>query len=353
MKTEIKENIDTELINNKSNKFSCSNQEIFENKCPNEILSDEQIKYFYDKLKNITNNTEITIKTQNAIFQLLSLKEKINEDDNDISTIDFGKCFDILKESNDNPLKIIKVDIKNDDLTSTFVQYEIYDLLTGDKINLNNICKDVNIKINVKKTLGEETKNIINNLDNSGYNYLDINDSFYNDICSTYTSEDGKDVLLSDRYNDIYVHINEIYICQTGCQLISYNTTTERAECDCKIQEESIITNLEDISFSKGEIIEAFVGALKNSNFMVLKCYKLLLDFSKLILNYGFIIMSVILISDFILILLYIIKRRNKIAELIKYFIKIKFLTEGNNKNKKNSTMPIYQEISKSPKKIK
>ena len=64
---------------------------------------------------------------------------------------------------------------------------------------------------------------------------------------------------------------------------------------------------MEDISFSKNAIIEAFVGALKNSNFMVLKCYKLLLDFSKLILNYGFIIMSVILISDFILILIYII----------------------------------------------
>ena len=71
-----------------------------------------------------------------------------------------------------------------------------------------------------------------------------------------------------------------MYICQTGCQLISYNTTTEKAECDCKIQQEDIITNLEDISFSKDEIIGAFVGALQNSNFMVLKCYKLLLNFS-------------------------------------------------------------------------
>ena len=89
-----------------------------------------------------------------------------------------------------------------------------------------------------------------------------------------------------------------MYICQTGCQLVSYNTETEKAECDCEIQEESIITNLEDISFSKDEIIDAFMGALQNSNFMVLKCYKLLLDFPKLILNYGFIIMSVILFYE-------------------------------------------------------
>ena len=359
----INTNIKTELINNKGNNFSCTNQEIFQNKCKNgtmsdeqiehsctnqEIfqnkckngtMSDEQIEHFYNKLKNeilqnITNNSKITIKTQNAIFQLLSLKEKINEDDNDISTIDFGKCFDILKDSFDNPLKILKVDIKSDDLTSTFVQYEIYDSIKGDKINLN-ICKDVTIKINVKKKLGDETLSIINNLENSRYNYLDKNDSFYNDICSTYTSEDGKDVLLSDRYNDIYVHINKMYICQTGCQLISYNTSTEKAECDCKIQQEDIITNLEDISFSKDEIIGAFVGALKNSNFMVLKCYKLLLNFSKLILNYGFIIMSVILFSDFILILLYIFMKRNKIIEIIKYFIKNKFEAEGTKKKKK------------------
>ena len=140
-----------------------------------------------------------------------------------------------------------------------------------------------------------------------------------------------------------------MYICQTGCQLISYNTKTEKAECDCKIQEDGINTNLEDISFSKEEIIDAFVGALQNSNFKVLKCYKLLLDFSKIILNYGFIIMSIILLSDFILILLYIIMRRNKIAELIKYFIKIKFETKGINKNQnqKNNKIHIYQETAK------
>lgn len=118
-------------------------------------MSDEQIEYFYNKLKyeiihEIKNNSEITIKTQNAIFQLLSLKEKISEDDNDISTIDLGKSFDILKDSIDNPLKILKVDIKSDELTSTYVQYEILDSITGDKINLN-ICKDITIKINVKK----------------------------------------------------------------------------------------------------------------------------------------------------------------------------------------------------------
>jgi len=238
-KTEIATNIRTQIINNKNEKYNCTNQEIFQNKCQNGKMNNKQIEHFYNKLKNettksITNNTKLTIKTENTIFQLLSLDVIKNQDeeDKDISSIDLGECMDILKESTDHPLKILKVDIKSEDLTSTYVQYEIYDSVTGDKIDLS-ICKDVTIKIKVPKKLNDDTLNIINNLKNSGYNYLNKNDSFYNDICSTYTSEDGKDMLLSDRYNDIYVHINEMYICQTGCELVSYNTTTEKAECDC------------------------------------------------------------------------------------------------------------------------
>ena len=36
----------------------------------------------------------------------------MNEEDNDISTIDLGKCFDILKDSFDNPLKILRLTLK-------------------------------------------------------------------------------------------------------------------------------------------------------------------------------------------------------------------------------------------------
>jgi hypothetical protein len=301
-------------------------------------INDKQIEHLYNELKETinktnTNNNKITIKTKNVILQLISLEEIINknEEDKDISTIDLCKCLDILKESNNNPLKIIKVDIKSEDLTSTYVQYEIYDSITGSKINLN-ICHDLTVTINVPKKFDEETLYNIIHLKDSGHNFLDKNDSFYNDICTTYTSIGGKDVLLHDRYNDIYVHINKMHICQTDCELISYNTLTEKAECDCKIQQEEI--SLEDIKFNSKEIIQAFLGVLQNSNFLVLKCYNLLLDSSKFLSNYGCVIMSIILLLDFILILIYVIMKRNKIIEIIKYFIKIKFETNSSNKDK-------------------
>ena len=130
--TEISTNIQTELINNKSENNNCTVQDIFRNKCQNEKMTNEQINHFYNKLKddiskNITNNTKLTIKTENAIFQLLSLNdiERRDEEDKDVSTIDLGECLDILKESTEHPLKILKIDIKSEDLTSTYIQYEI------------------------------------------------------------------------------------------------------------------------------------------------------------------------------------------------------------------------------------
>ena len=351
METDINTNYQTELIIIKNGSMACTNKEIFENKCQNIEINGKQIEDLYNKLKETINkenrnNNKITIKTKNAIFQLISLENIINEneEDKDISTIDLGKCLEILKESTNHPLKIIKIDIKSEDLTSTYVQYEIYDSITGEKIELN-ICHGLTITINVPKKLDDETLYNIVHLKDSGYNFLDKNDSFYNDICTTYTSIGGKDVLLYDRYNDIYAHINKMYICQTDCELISYNTLTEKAECNCKVQQEEM--SLENIKFIRKEILQAFLGVLQNSNSLVLKCYNLLLDFSKLLSNYGFIIMSIILLLDFILILIYIIMKRNKIIEIIKYFIKIKFEAYGSNKDKNSKKNKIgrFKEI--------
>ena len=47
------------------------------------------------------------------------------------------------------------------------------------------MCHDLTIKINVPKKLDDETLYNFLHLKTSGYNFLDKNDSFYNDICTT------------------------------------------------------------------------------------------------------------------------------------------------------------------------
>ena len=65
-----------------------------------------------------------------------------------------------------------------------------------------------------------------------GYNLLDIEDPFYQDICAYYKSQDGTDVLLADRKNDYY---DESFSCQYNCKYVSYSEKTEYLKCECKI----------------------------------------------------------------------------------------------------------------------
>jgi len=58
-----------------------------------------------------------------------------------------------------------------------------------------------------------------------------------------------------------------MYICQTGFELVSYNTTTEKTECDCKIQEEEIITSLENIKFYSRRNYRSICRCIKKLKF--------------------------------------------------------------------------------------
>ena len=66
------------------------------------------------------------------------------------------------------------------------------------------MCSDTQISIHVPVQLDETLDSLAKSLSDSGYNLFNENESFYNDICSTYTNEDGTDMLLSDRKSDIY-----------------------------------------------------------------------------------------------------------------------------------------------------
>ena len=72
-----------------------------------------------------------------------------------------------------------------------------------------------------------------------GYDLFDINDSFYLDICSKFKSENGTDVILTDRKNDYYT--NET-TCQANCQYSSYSSETKFLKCECNAMSEEIVT---------------------------------------------------------------------------------------------------------------
>ena len=298
----------------------------------------------------------MTISTEKVIFQISTLEEQISNNNPNISSIDLGKCEKKIKDSRnlteEDDLIIYKIDIKNEDLSTTYVQYEIYDPKTYDYINLE-ICEGIFINIYSPVTLKENTELLFKSMSDSGYNLFNLNDSFYNDICSTYTTKDGTDLTLLDRKKIVYDQNTNISMCQEGCTLINYNMTLKKANCDCKVQSKNTTTNIESIDFNKKDIISNFYKTLTNSNFLVLKCYKLVFSKKGQNKNIGSYIMSVMTFIFLILLFILLFKGKEKINNYIQTLLSQKLIFNGNqNKTKKNNDI-VINNISNKDKKGK
>ena len=321
-----KYNFTYDLEGNKiCDKYEYSNEDILNNNCKIKKITDEQAKEIYEILKsNITKEyiNSTTIETSNFIFQLISLEEQKANIKENISYIDFGQCENILKRQNNNLLIILKTDIRNDKYSSTYVQYEIYDSTTGNKINLNE-CQEMNIDIYIPTILDNNSLLLFNDLKDNGYNIFNINDSFYNDICGTYKTINGKDIILSDRIEDIYKPTIEKYHCQNNCEIKSYSDEYKKILCECPLEEQEKEIKVEEKYFHQN-FISSFTNTWKNSNFLVVKCYKYLINFVKLINNKGCIIMTMIIFKFIIFMFIYCFKGQQQLNVLIKKILMIK-----------------------------
>ena len=350
-KQTVKQIENSNIVNTEENQYeTCTITEIINNHCQNGRIYIHQLDGIKNNLLNDDYNCNNTIiKTQNVIIQLSKLDDQTNQDEENVSNIDLGECEDKLREENnieDNDYFIIyKIDIKTSDLSSTFVSYEIFDSSLN-HLNLD-VCNDSQISIYVNANLDETLANSAKRMSDSGYNLCDENDSFYNDICSTFTSANGTDILLSDRKSDIYSNIQNTSICQTECELESYNVTNKKAKCNCDVVDNSEITTLKiDHLFNKKEIAKSFYNTLKNSNFLVMKCYKLVFDSSLFSKNYGQIILTILIIIFLVMMIIYFILGTRKIHQYLVNILKLKS-KNGSNKKKRYDTEKNYIKIVK------
>ena len=318
----------TEKTNmNKNEDKICQNEELFNNGCSNKFIEDEKIGDYYNEIKNgfINNNykgNNTIIKTQNVVFQISKLEEQENANDPDVSSVDLGTCEEKLKSHYSIPeeqsLIIYKLDIKTADLIQTYVQYEVYEPINMNPLNLS-ICKDDIIKICSPVKLNNLTSALYDNLKESGYDLFNQDDPFYHDVCTVYTTENGTDMILLDRKEIIYNNNGNISLCQTGCELESYNSTNKKAICNCSPQHTETKAEL---SFSKdnfnvNKIKDSFIGTIKNSNFLVLKCYKLAFDIKNIGKNIGRIFMTIIVFLSFVFLIIFCLCDFGKIIHYI------------------------------------
>ena len=321
--------------------FECSYEEIIDGKCINGEISDYQIISIYMNLEKLLlnnnyNKENTIIETKNVIYQISTLKDQKNNKHN-ISTIDLGECGNLLQKQENltsvDELIIYKMDIKNVNLTQTYVQYEIFNPNTMQKVNLD-ICKDYKIIINFPVNINNKTETLFIDQIELGHNIFNANDTFYTDNCISF-STNGKDVLLSDRKKDIY-ESNSVVMCQIECELINYNLNSKKSECKCAVQKENeIVTSRDKIIFIGNFLISSFSDTFQFSNFLVMKCYKLFFSIKGIKNNIGYFLFLGFFLLLIIMFIIYAAVDRKKINQFIKIIIKQKSdLTELKNKSK-------------------
>ena len=270
------------FTNNKSCSEECNCREFFNNLCT-------------------INNTFYQITT--------SFNFKNNYFDN-ISSINFGECENILKKEynilKNEALIIFKTDKYFDGLLIPIIEYEVFHPITKEKLNLNH-CQNANISIDIYIPVS------INDSILFKYN---PNSTYYNDICQKNISYIDADLTLYER--KAIFNNNNFGLCQSNCIYKGYDFENKRVICHCQIQDrKSKFSNNQ-----KEDFIFKFLNTKRKGNLFILKCYNLAFSKDGLIKNLGnYIIISIIIIYIISAISVYVkgydllLKEINKILE--------------------------------------
>ena len=298
-------------------KASCSYSELYSKDCVFSQVTEiiyKELKEDVIKTYPIDGESLVIEAEEEYVFQLTSSLNEVNSlkrikaNGYNLSMMDLGHCEDLLKQTNgidlDTPLIILKFEKLTNIASEKNIQYEIFNPINKTKMDLS-ICQSNPFNIYIPIVLSEKTQNLYEDLADSGYNLFDINDPFYQDICSTYESENGTDVPLSDRKNDFY-SANET-MCQINCNYSNYSFESAYLKCKCNVENDNIDTdNIE--KFSAKMLYSSFYEVLKYSNFKIVKCYKLVFNINVLKKNYGSIIAIIFFACYLAFFVIYLLK---------------------------------------------
>ena len=223
---------------------------------------------------NIINNImaegmDYIISQENILYQVTTTENQKNNKGN-ISTINFGNCERTLKNKyNINislPLIILKIDYFIPGILIPLIEYEVFHPLNKSKLDLSYCKNEVNLYIPVKID------------ENKIYQY-NPNNAYYKDECTSYTSENGTDILLYDRKKEF---INNNYsLCEMNCIYQDYDINTKRVKCSCKIKN--------NIEYASNPLILSQVFNIKEKDLgyaNIFACTKKLFSFKKNVSNF-------------------------------------------------------------------
>ena len=303
------------------------------NQSVNDIIKDMLNEF---NITDINNGNDKKIIEKNLILIFTSTQNQKNNENVSNITMNLGQCENILKHkyniSNDDSLYMIQLLYEEEGKKIPKVEYEIYYPLYNSnnltKLDLS-VCKDTKIQISIAVKI------------NQPIDRYNSSSDYYNNICSKSSSSSGTDISLKDRRNEFFD--NNMYLCEENCDLIEYNYNTEKSKCSCDIKL-NISSNF-DVKFNKNEFFKNFIDINNIMNLNIMKCSKIVFKIICLMKNYGFFIISSIILLYIITLFVFVTISYNKIESLINIiFFNLnnkKIRTQIKNKNNKATSKQI------------
>ena len=233
--------------------------------------------------------------------------------------LDCNEC--LLKISNNNngliPL-VARIDILGKYNNPT-TKYAFFNPNTGEKYD-TKVCEGTTIII--KKNINIFYKKDYDSLIEQNIDFLDINSSFYSDICFSFQSNNSRDILLEDRLLFYYPNVT---LCEEGCIYNGTDYTTLFAKCICNFSYSNYdlmnINQLEDeqIKERQDEIFKSnFEKITRKYPIRLFTCIKNILNYNSFLRAYGNFLIIILIIAQIICIfILFLDNFLNKIGMFI------------------------------------
>ena len=226
--------------------------------------------------------------------------------------VDFSACENILREhykiDDSRIITFFQLELndKNEKSLVNQIGYQAYD----DKKNPLNLslCNDTNIQVfYLIKSNSSLDLSSVSSFKDSNVDIFNIQDDFFNDICTSYSDYSGNDVILEDRVNDIYQNYS---LCEEGCTYNESNLELMIITCDCKVKE-NLTTNLTEMTLVQKDELET------SSPFEIIKCYQLVFSGKNKSKNVGFIVFTFLFLLHIPFLFLYFYRGIKPIKEYL------------------------------------
>ena len=211
--------------------------------------------------------------------------------------IDFQSCEAKLREEynldESHVLSVFQTQTTNTNEKSITnkVQYVVYDE-NNNELDLS-VCNDEKIKINYalrNDTTLDTTK--LKSFGDKGIDILNSSHPFFNDICFSYSTDEGSDMVLKDRISDVYQNFS---ICDSGCEYESVNTEQMTVACSCSVSN-NIDSDSDESEDTGTNFKNILLNLFEDSTFGVIKCYNLVFNVSNKSNNIGFWLFTIIIV---------------------------------------------------------